>query len=117
MSSAFQLIGGAVDKIRQKLTTTSPTVVAGSADYQTAVVWFQCTEIAGSTPNLTIEVYDADTTTSYYLRNAKAMTAKEEVRVIEGLALQPNEFLRITASAANQVDVVGIALLGNALTS
>lgn len=115
MSGAFQLVGGAVDKIRQKLTTTAATVVAGSADYQTAVVWFQCTEITGGTPNLTIEIYDANTLTSYYLRNAKAMTAKEEVRVTEGLALQPNEFLRITSSAANQVDVVGIALLGQAL--
>lgn len=116
MSGAFQLTGGAADKIRQKLTTTSATVVAGSATLQTTVVWLQCTEIAGNTPNLTIEVYDAKTSTSYYLRNAKAMTAKESVLFEAGIVLSPNEFLRVTASAANQVDVVGLSLINNSLT-
>lgn len=116
MSGAFVLNGGAADKVRQKLTTTAATIVAGSVDYMTGVVWFACTEITGGTPNLTIEVYDASTTTSYYLRNAKAMTAKETVFFEAGIVLNPNEFLRITASAANQVDVVGLALLNNALT-
>jgi hypothetical protein len=116
MSGAFQLIGGAADKIRQKLTTTAATVVAGSATLQTAVVWFQCTEMAGGTPNLTIEVYDAATTTSYYLRNAKAMTAREGIPFEAGIVLNPNEFLRITASVANQVDVVGLSLLNNSLS-
>lgn len=116
MSGAFQLVGGAADKIRQKLSTTNPTVVAGEALLQTAVVWFTCTEIAGATPNLSIEVYDAATGLSYYLRNAKAMTARETVLFEAGIVLNPNEFLRITSSAANQVDVVGLSLLGQALT-
>lgn len=116
MSGAFQFVGGAADKIRQKLTTTGATAVAGSADYMTSVVWFACTEITGGTPTLTIEVYDASTTTSYYLRNAKAVTAKETVFFEAGIVLNPNEFLRITASAANQIDVVGLSLLNNALT-
>lgn len=116
MSGAFQLAGGAADKIRQKLTTTNPTVVAGSTTLQTAVVWFLCTETTGGTPNLSIEIYDAATATSYYLRQAKAMTAKESFLFEAGIVLNPNEFLRITASAANQVDVVGLSLLNNSLT-
>lgn len=116
MSGAFQLVGGAADKIRQKLTTTNPTVVAGSATLQTAVVWFLCTEIGGATPNLSIEVYDASTTTSYYLRLAKPMTAKESVLFEAGIVLNVNEFLRITAGTANQIDVVGLSLLNNSLS-
>lgn len=116
MSGAFQFTGGAADKIRQKLDVTTPVIVAGSADYITGIVWFACTEITGGTPNLTIEIYDANTSTSYYLRNAKAMTAKEQVFFEAGIVLNPNEFLRITSSVANQVDVVGLSLLNNALS-
>ena len=114
MTSPFVLPGGAVGPIHTKLTTTGATVVAGDAEYQIPVVWFQCTEISGNTPALTIEVYNATTGLIYYLRNAKAMTAKEEV-FKEGIFLDKNEFLRITASVANQVDVVGMAGLGNTL--
>lgn len=115
MSSAFQLTGGPVESLKVKLTTTAPTIIAGSSLYMTGVIWFQCTEITGATPNLTVEIYDDNSGVRYYLRNAKAMTPKEEVKFIEGLTLQPNEFLRVTASAANQVDIVGISLLGGAL--
>lgn len=122
MSGAFVFQGGAADKIRQKLTTTAATVVAGSADYQTGVVWFECNEIAGGTPNLTVEIYNASTLVSYYLGISgvtyilKALTAKQSVFFEAGIVLEKNEFLRVTASAADQVDVVGLALLGNALT-
>lgn len=115
MSGVFQLAGGVADKIRQKLTATTPTVVAGSADNQTGVVWLACTEITGGTPNLSIEVYDASTSTSYYLRYQKAMTARETFIFEAGLLLNPNEFLRVTAGTVNQIDVVGMALMGNAL--
>lgn len=118
MSGAFQLTGGAADRIRSKITTTTPTDVAGSATRQTPVVWFQCNEVAGGTPNLTMEIYNAATTTSTYLGTggftwiAKAMTAKQSVLFSEGVMLEPNEFLRITISSGS-VDVVGLALLSN----
>lgn len=111
MSGVFRIAGGAIDRIRTKLNSTSPVDVAGSADRPTPVMWFQCTEISGNTPNLTIAIYNATTTSTYYLRNAKAMTAKEEILFEAGIRLEKNEFLRITASAANQVDVVGQTIL------
>lgn len=57
-----------------------------------------CVEVGGNTPNLTVESYDG--TTSYYRRNAKAMTAKEEV-TIPGWRLDNNEVLRVTSSHAS----------------
>lgn len=122
MSGAFTLAGGAVDKIREKITVTTPVVVAGSADYQVGVVWFQCNEIGGATPSLTVEIYDASTSTSYYLGingttyRAKALVMAQSVFFEAGIVLNPNEFLRITVSAADQVDVVGLSLLPNAMT-
>jgi hypothetical protein len=119
-SSAFRLTGGAADKIRSKITTTDATDVAGSATAQTPVVWFQCNEVAGGTPNLTVAIYNAGTTTSTYLGDgtsawvAKAMTANQSVTFGEGFVLEKNEFLRITISAGS-VDVVGLALLNNEL--
>lgn len=92
-----------------KLSTTSATVIAGSADHGELVDWFQCTEIAGGTPNLTIELYDG--TTSYYLQNAVAMTAKQSILKTHGIALHKGWYLRVTASVANQVDVVGAKVL------
>jgi hypothetical protein len=104
MSGMFQIAGSAATTEGFKLTTTDPTVVAGSADERTEVLWLQCTEISGNTPALTIEVYDG--TDSFYLRYQFAMTAKERVLIDQGFALEKNQFLRVTAGAANQIDVV-----------
>jgi hypothetical protein len=114
VSSAYNIIAGTPTPIAVKLTTTDPTAIAGSATARTHVVWFQCAEIAASTPALTVEIYDG--TTSFYLRNALAMTAKQEVRFENGITLEKGQFLRVTAGAANQVDVVGMALLNTQQT-
>jgi hypothetical protein len=117
-TSAFVLTGGAADRIREKITDTVAHDVAGDSTRQTPVVWFQVNEISGGTPNLTVAVYNADTTTSYFLGtggstwNAKAMTAKQSVTFNEGIMLEKNEFLRVTISAS-AADVVGLALLSN----
>lgn len=107
MSIHFQ--AGSPTPIAIKLTTTNATTIAGSATSATVVDWFQCTEIAGATPNLSIDLYDG--TTTVYLRKAKAMTALEEVLRTQGISLNRGQFLRVTASAGNQVDVVGVAVL------
>lgn len=57
-----------------------------------------CVEVGGNTPNLTVETYDG--TTSYYRRNAKAMTAKEEV-TLPGFRLDTDEVIRVTSSHAS----------------
>lgn len=114
MSSVFQLVGGAADPIAIKITTTDPTVVAEavSGNARVSVPWLQCTEIAGSTPALTIDIRKPDGTI-VYLRTAKAMTAKEAVVLDQGIVLLPGWKLRVTSSAADQVDVSGLALLGD----
>lgn len=92
-----------------KLSTTSATVIAGSADHGELVDWFQCTEITGGTPQLTIELYDG--ATSYYLQKAVAMTPNQAILKTHGIALHKGWYLRVTASVANQVDVVGAKVL------
>lgn len=108
----FSYPGSTIEGVGYKLTTTNPTVIAGNATAAMQVPWFACTEITGATPNLTIELFDG--TTSFYLRNAKAMTAKESVIFDSGIWLNPGTFLRITGSVANQVDVVVMRSLPNA---
>jgi hypothetical protein len=112
--SVFQLVGGAGTPIALKITSTSPTVIAEATtgNSRVAVPLFSCTEIAGSTPNLTIDILKPDNTV-VYLRNAKAMTAKETFTFNEGVLLLPGWKLRVTSSAADQIDVVGISLIDN----
>lgn len=112
--SVFQLVGGAGTPIALKITSTSPTVIAEATtgNSRVAVPWFQCTEMTGGTPSLTIDILKPDGTV-VYLRNAKAMTAKEEVLKDAGILLLPGWQLRVTASPANQVDVTGITLIDN----
>jgi hypothetical protein len=110
MSMQFQVNGPT--PIAIKLTTTNPTVIAGDTERAVTVDWFQCTEIAGGTPNLSIELFDG--TTSVYLRKAKPMAALEEVLRTQGFTLNRGQFLRVTASVANQVDVTGVAVLSRA---
>jgi len=94
-----------LEPIGVKLSTTSATNIAGSADGPVIVDWVQFTEIAGSTPALTIELYDGST--SYYLRKALAMTPAQEVLLTQSISLAKGWYLRATASSSNQIDVVG----------
>lgn len=114
MSSVFQLVGGAADPIAIKLTSTNPTkiaeAVAGGA--RVSVPWLQFTEIAGATPTLTYYTLKPDASVVYF-RNAKAMTAKEEVYNERGIVLLPGWALYAQAGTANQIDVTGLALLGD----
>lgn len=109
MSGAFQVIGGTVEDIAFKLTVNTPVVIAGDAKSAVRVYWFQCTEIAGSTPTLSVEKYDG--TLSYYLRHAVALAANGSYFFDAGLWLPPGSFLRVTAGTANQIDVVGLKSL------
>lgn len=110
--SVFRVAGGIVAPIAVKLSSTSATEIAGSDDFTTRIAWFQCTEITGATPDLTVELYDG--TTSVYLRYQQAMTANEAVK-FEDIALNKGQTLRITAGTANAIDVVGLAFVNNSL--
>lgn len=103
------LVQNAGDLFTLKIADTSAHDVAGNADYPITVYWFACTEINGSTPNLTIAIYNGSTST--YLRNALAMTAKQTFTWDQPIKLPQGSYLRITSSAANQIDVIGQASL------
>lgn len=102
---SYTVTGGALYPERVKLTSTDPTVIYDASEKSALVVSILAVEIAGGTPNLTLEVYDTKTSTSYYIRNAKAMTAKEQVQIDRLDPLKVGEQLRATASVANQVDI------------
>lgn len=100
---SFTLTGGSILTTTTKLTTTSATVLYGGAGIKrTVILSIVATEIAASTPALTLELFDG--TTSYYLRNALAMTAKQSLIFNEPFALQSGWSLRATAGAADQID-------------
>jgi hypothetical protein len=114
MSGVFSLVGGAADPIAIKLTTTNATkiVEATEGSARVSVPWLQFTEIAGATPTLGYYILKPDATV-VYLRNAKAMAAKEEVVNERGFVLLPGWALYAIAGTANQIDVTGLALLGD----
>ncbi len=111
---SYTIQGGSIQTAKVKLSTTSPTVIVDGGSSGAIVVAVYAAEIAGATPNLTLEVYNGSTST--YLRNAKAMSAKEENVRDTIITLKAGESLRATASAANQIDVIASYIPRDALS-
>lgn len=87
-----------------RLTNSSATDVL-VADSATTVASMQFTERAGTTPNLTIAVYDG--TNTYYFRNAYPMTANQTVTFNEPFWVPNGWKVRVTSShASGNVDVI-----------
>lgn len=107
----FTIQGGNVQTRQVKLSSTSPTVVVDGGQSGAVVVGVYAAEITGNTPAFSLEKYDG--TTSYYLRNAKAMTAREEYARDLIVVLKAGESLRATAGAANQIDVLATYIPGD----
>jgi hypothetical protein len=97
------LIDGAILTKATKLTTSSVTTVL-QARSRTTLASIICTEIVGATPSLTIEIYDG--ASSFFLRNAKPMAARETYVFNEAVPLNAGQELRVTAGAANQIDCI-----------
>ncbi len=110
-AGAFQIFGGTAQNMLFKLSTANATVIAGNAVGSVIVYWVQFAEIAGATPAITLETYDG--TTSFFHIKSKALTANGFIMFDAGIWLAPNQFLRATASAANQIDVTGAQSLPN----
>ena len=100
---SFNITGGGILSKATKLTATTPTDIL-DAPGRTTVLSIICTEIAAATPALTLALFDG--TTTYYLRNALAMTARQTFIFNEPLVLNAGWKLRATAGAANQIDVL-----------
>lgn len=100
---SYTAIGGALLPKRVKLTTTSATTLYDPEKSGALILSIIAVEIAGSTPTLTLDIYDG--TTTYYLQNAVAMTAKQRLILDLLVPLKVGEKLRATASAADQIDI------------
>jgi hypothetical protein len=73
-------------------------------DSSVTVVQIKCVERGAMTPTLTVDVHDG--TDTYYLRNALAMTAKQEVNIDGPIELANDEALRVTSNhASGLIDV------------
>ena len=99
---SYTVNGGTVLTQCVKLTASTVTDIL-TAKGSTLVVAIYAAEIAGATPTLTLEKYDG--TTRFYLRNTKAMTARELVQLDVLLTLKNGEKIRAQASAADQIDI------------
>lgn len=99
----FFVTGGGYLTEYVKLTGNTATTVL-DVPQSVTVASVICTETGGATPNLTIDVHDG--TSSYHLRNAAAMTAKQTVTYAEPFTIPNGWVLRVTSSnASGQVDV------------
>lgn len=100
---SFNVTGALLSK-PVKLTGATATVIL-TATKRTTILSVICAEIGGDTPNLTVELYDGST--SYYLRNALAMSANEVVVFDNEFVLPLGWSLRVTSSGASgEVDVL-----------
>jgi hypothetical protein len=99
----YTVQGGALLPKRVKLTTTSATTLLDPDKSGALLLSIVAVEIAGATPTLTLDIYDG--TTTYYLQNAVAMTAKQRLQIDILVPLKVGEKLRATASAADQIDI------------
>lgn len=113
--TVFQIPGGNATAIAKKITSSTVTDIVDAANGQVAVFWFEVAENSGSTPNLTVELYDVANTTSYYLVSggvawvAKAVTAKQGIVFSEGYIVPQGWKLRVTSSdASGKFDVTGL---------
>lgn len=111
--SFYQLQVGGTEEIAVRLAGSSATTIVDGTDAAWYVPWVQANENNGSTPSLTIDLYDG--TTPYYqgaggsVWRAKAMTAGQSVTFNEGIFVPKGWKLRATSSdAAGRVDLVGV---------
>lgn len=109
----FQQQISGVEEIATKVTANTATTIVDGTDQAWLVPWLQVNENAGSTPNLTVDLYDVANTTAYYLGSggstwvALAVTAKKSVEFTD-IEVPSGWKLRVTSSdAAGKFDVVG----------
>lgn len=100
---SYTVNGGALLPKRFKLDSTNVTTIYDADKSSALLLSIIAVEINGSTPTLTLDIYDG--TTAYYLQNAVAMTARQRLQIDILVPLKVGEKLRATASAANQIDI------------
>ena len=86
--------------------TTAFAISASTSKAAGQVVWFQVTEIAGGTANLTLDLFDG--TTAYVFHRLTALTAGQELLYARGWWLPIGWSIRATCSIASNISVVGL---------
>ncbi len=95
-----------LEPIAVRLTGSTVTDIVDATTDAWDIPWAAFGEHAGTTPNLTVELYDVANTTSYYLSadgycwNAKALTAKQAI-AWDDLTVPLGWKLRATSSHAS----------------
>jgi len=115
--SVFQFRGFGALPIAVRVTGNTVTTVVDASNQSITVPWFQVNEHAGSTPNLTVDLYDG--TNAVYVGddggttwNAKAVTANKALLFTQGIVVPKGSKLRVTSSdAAGKFHVVGLQVL------
>ena len=105
--SVYQTQNGLLKQAAVILSGTSATaiVTATTTTGALTVEYIRCAEVAGSTPTLTIDLYDGST--AYKIR-VKAMTAGEVYTDTAPILLEPGWSLRVTAGSANQIHATAL---------
>lgn len=114
-TTVFIFNDGAATPFVSRVTTNTATTILDATTGQQNMVSMYVTENAGSTPNLTVELFDTVNSISYLLPdtskivwNASAVTARQTAEF--GSFVIPLGFkLRVTSSdAAGKFNVIGI---------
>lgn len=90
-------------EINAAVATDTATDIVDATKNAVLVAWFEVNEHAGSTPDLTVAIYDG--TNSRYLGddggstwNAKTVTAKQSVKFSKGYVIPTGSKLQVTSS-------------------
>lgn len=99
----FSIAGATLSTRAFKLDGTDE-IALYSAKKRTTILSVVACEIAGATPDFTLELFDG--TTSFFIFNEKPLAAHEPLIFNEPFVLGNSWTLRAKASAADQIDVL-----------
>lgn len=104
--SVFQFAATQALEINVPITASTATTIVDAANSAQLVVWFEVNENNGSTPNLTVDIYDG-TNTRYLASDdgatfvARAVAAKSSQKFTQGYVVPKGSALRVTSSDAS----------------
>ena len=114
--SVFQFDAQGAIEINGAVTANTVTTIVDATDSAIFVAWFEVNENNGSTPNLTVDIYDG--TNTRYLGDddgvsfvAVAVAAKSSRKFTQGYVIPKGSKLRVTSSdAGGRFHVHGVRL-------
>jgi hypothetical protein len=119
MSSVFTFPVQSALEINVAVTGNTAKTIVDATNNLVYVSWFEVNENNGSTPNLTVDIYDG--TNARYLGGdggstwvARAVAAKQSILFDKGYVIPKGSLLRVTSSdAAGRFHVHGVTVRAN----